>query len=353
MAVFNVVHLTDLHFGEVPNQTNIFSHKVRRKLASIRTGAWRMPASHNPHRAGRAAALLYEETERLETAGDQLDALVLSGDLATTGLQEDLEAAFRYVDVPPASTYFRAPALGERRDSPHLATIAELAEKCILVPGNHDRFQNDKCEAGGKLFDTIFKKYWASNTDGVVATIIPKPFSGPGPPPADGLERLAIIGADGCLRDVADASFKWMQMSQGYVYDDTEKALIAKTEEARRKFPDIVVIWVIHFPPHVTVPLYEVLRNYHLIERASRRLGVAVILSGHTHDNRVYDAGSGSAIWNGGSATQYAEGKGNWIQILQIEVTNNRFVRASRQNYKWKIEHSVLDFFLDSENSLP
>jgi predicted phosphodiesterase len=271
--------------------------------------------------------------------------LILSGDLATTGLPGDLETAFRYVDAPPAFQHFRAPAPGERRGTQHLATIAELAQNCILVPGNHDRFKNNNCEAGGRLFDSIFGKYWAGNTDGVVGKIISKPASKSGPAPADGLERLAIIGADGCLRKTAHASFKWMQKSQGYLYDDTEKALRDKTDEARRQFPDIAVIWVIHFPPHPTLPLYEVLRNYHLIEQASQQIGVAVVLSGHTHHNQVYPAGSGSAIWNGGSATQHAESRGNWIQSLKIEVANNQFVRASRQSYRWEIRGFAHDFF--------
>ena len=277
MAVFNVAHLTDLHFGDVRSIDNFGGNTVRRKLASLWTRNWRMPASNNPQRAEHLAAWLFRETARLEIEGGQLDALVLSGDLATTGLQEDLDAAFRYVDAPPASTYYQTPAAGERRAGPHLATIAGLAQKCVLVPGNHDRFQNNKCEVGGELFDTVFKKYWAGNKAGVLDTIISKPFSGSGPAPSDGLEQLAIIGADGCLRDAEQASSGWMQMGQGYVYPDTEDELIAKTEDARRQFPDITVIWVIHFPPHVSVPLWEVLRNYHLIERASQQLGVAVI----------------------------------------------------------------------------
>ena len=99
--------------------------------------------------------------------------------------------------------------------------------------------------------------------------------------------------------------------------------------------------------------MHEALRHYQLIEQASRQLGVAVILSGHTHYNRAYPAGRGSAIWNGGSATQYAESKGNWVQLLKIEVANNRLVQASRQNYNWKIQNSMHDFFPNSVDTLP
>ena len=118
-------------------------------------------------------------------------------------MKEGLDAALRYVDAPPTFYYFRAPAPGERHDSQHLATVASLAKSCILIPGNHDRFRSNKCQAGGKLFDTVFSKYWAGNKDGVVGKIISKPASAA---LADSLERLAIIGADGCLRDANDAS---------------------------------------------------------------------------------------------------------------------------------------------------
>jgi hypothetical protein len=93
-----------------------------------------------------------------------------------------------------------------------------------------------KEQAPKKKSSFLFSPY------GVVGKIISKPA---GPAPADGLEQLAIIGADGCLRATADASSKWVQKSQGYLYRDTEQALKEKTGEARQQFPEIAVIWVI------------------------------------------------------------------------------------------------------------
>jgi 3',5'-cyclic AMP phosphodiesterase CpdA len=348
MTTFNIVHLTDLHFAEIPKRANIFT-----KIGSIRKGTSRMPPSHNPQVAERVAAWLYAETQQLEAAGDQLDALILSGDLATTGIQDDLEAAFRYVDTPPALRYFGDALPGIPRDSPHLATIAGLAKHCLLIPGNHDRYMDNGGEAGGKVFNRVFKKYWKGNKDGVIGIIIPKPAAGPAGASADGFERLAIIGGDGCLRDAAHASLPTYQWTQGYLYPDTEEEFKAKTLEARRQFPDIAVIWVIHFPPHPSVPSREAMRRYDLIAQASDQLGVAIILSGHTHLNRAYPPGTASAIWNGGSATQFAEKRGNWVQFIKIEVANNRLVSASRQNFKWEKRNSVYDFFPDSLNTIP
>lgn len=44
MAVFNAVHLTDLHFGSVPNRTNALqANTIRRKLGSIWQGSQSYP----------------------------------------------------------------------------------------------------------------------------------------------------------------------------------------------------------------------------------------------------------------------------------------------------------------------
>jgi hypothetical protein len=95
-----------------------------------------------------------------------------------------------------------------------------------------------------------------------------------------------------------------------------------QTEAARNAYPDIVVVWFIYFPPNPDIVLHECLLNYDLVEQASKTYGVAVVLSGHTHRNIVYPARNGCEIWNGGSATQFSEPKGNWIQLLKFEVSH-------------------------------
>jgi hypothetical protein len=331
MAVFNAVHLTDLHFGSVPNRTNALqANTIRRKLGSIWQGSTKLPATQDQGIAERAAAWVYDKSARLQAAGDTLDALVLSGDLATTGLQADLDAALQYIDAPPVNGHFRAPRTGEPPNGPHLATIAGLA-KTFLIPGNHDRYQNNGGDAGGMLFDQVFASYWARNTHGVIASILEKPVPGSS---SNEVEHLALIGVDACLRQNSHANGIGRHWGQGHVYSNTSTELEAKTNFARARYPDIAVIWVVHFPPHL-VGATEQLLHHDLIEKASKRLRVSLILSGHTHENHVYPAGAGSTIWNGGSATQFAESRGNWIQCLDVEIVKNRFVKATRRNYSW------------------
>lgn len=333
MAVFNLVHLTDLHFGHLPNQTNIAQSNLFRRKLGRATRRLLAPATHDLVISERVAAWVFDTSARLEHEDDTLDALVLSGDLATTGQQDDLDAALQYIDAPPAKDFYRAPAPGEEDDSAHLATVAELANLCFLIPGNHDRYKNNSGNAGGTRFDAVFNKYWSNNTHGVIASIIEKPATASS---FDQLERLALVGADGCLRRRADAPMLGaFERSQGFVYPNTLTALKEKTIEARRQFPGITVIWVIHFPPHGNVSWYERMFEYENVEAASKVLNVSVILSGHTHENLVYPVGLGSTIWNGGSATQYAESRGNWIQYLEIEIVKSRLIRAERVNYQY------------------
>jgi predicted phosphodiesterase len=349
MAVFNIIHLTDLHFASVPDRANIFSDaSIRAKLSGLLQGDSFVPSTHDPQIAEGVAAWLYRQRAALEQAGDALDALILSGDLATTGLRDDLDPAFDYVDTAPTNNYYRDARGGEQRVGAHLATIADPSKPCFIVPGNHDRFKNNGCRSGGKLFDTVFDKYWARQTNGVVASILTKLNA------AGEEERLAIIGVDGCLRRRSDATSIVHEMSQGYFYIDALDALRDKTEAARRMYPDIAVVWVVHFPPHHTVSLMETMRDGGFMWAESRNINpnVSMILSGHTHQNQVFPAGAGCTIWNGGSVTQCAEKRGNWLQYLEIEVLGNRFVRATRQNYKWKTVNDETDYHLETTDLL-
>src|SRR5690242_6253557 len=90
------------------------------------------------------------------------------------------------------------------------------------------------------------------------------------------VERLAIIGADVCLRTGTDASISLFEKSQGRVYPVVVEALQDKTDKARKRYPGIAVVWVIHFPPTSLIALYQCLLDYHLVEQASKMSDVDV-----------------------------------------------------------------------------
>jgi predicted MPP superfamily phosphohydrolase len=333
MAVFNIVHLTDLHFGQVSDRKSF-----------TRQWVYQGPPTHNLQRAEHLAAWLYEKTDELEAAGDRLDALVLSGDLATTGIPDDLRTAFKYIDGPATNLYYRDPEPQEaHKGRQHFATISGLARRCILIPGNHDRYKSNYGEPAGAEFNNVFDKYWNKHIEGVVGTVLSKPSNGT-------LECLAVIGADACLRDEKHAT-PFCSMSQGYAYPEMRDALVNKTKAIREVHPNIAVIWFIHFPPWPVFPALRMLQ-YQIIAKASADWGVAVVLSGHTHLNTVLQPTVGTTIWKGGSATQYRERKGHWIQYLEVEVQSDRIVGATRTNLRWTRIGNLYDYFLVGQNFL-
>jgi 3',5'-cyclic AMP phosphodiesterase CpdA len=74
---------------------------------------------------------------------NQIDLLLISGDIATTGLPEDLRIGLRYINNSPVNTYF---------GSDWAATVRSSAFPILLMPGNHDRFQSIKAEPNCRVW---------------------------------------------------------------------------------------------------------------------------------------------------------------------------------------------------------
>src|SRR5689334_15820204 len=113
MTVFHIAHLSDLHFGATSKRGNLQSAGLRRKASALGQGNALMPATHDPRCAEQLAAALYQHEATLRDEGDSLDLLIVSGDLGTTGMQGDLEAAQSYLEAQPSQFWFRRPAPGE------------------------------------------------------------------------------------------------------------------------------------------------------------------------------------------------------------------------------------------------
>lgn len=332
MTVFHIAHLSDLHFGVSPRRGNMASRGLRSKLAAVLAGHGVLPPTHDPDCAEMLAAELYQRANRLDLSDDELDLLIVSGDLATTGLQDDLAAAHRFLESSPDVAFYRNPGPGETPYSADLATLEGIATHQFYVPGNHDRYMNNHFVPGSTLFDTVFSARLGTMKNGVQSILLTK-AGNPGHGNSAQPERLAIIGADGCLRDSNDASTptQLFMKGQGRLYPDTLQELIDRTNLARQAAVDVTVVWVVHFPPHDHVPLLFRMRDFEALESESALLGVKVILSGHTHSNRIYPAFRGCEVWNCGSSAQYLEKRGNWFNMLDIEITNNSLVGIRRE----------------------
>jgi 3',5'-cyclic AMP phosphodiesterase CpdA len=306
MESFRLVQLSDLHIAVRPYVES---------LPDWWQHGWQFPrgtlglfsaSSHDPDILDAAVRAVYERRQ-------DLDAVLLTGDLATTGSMNDLVMARAHVEVPAISLH---------RSAARLATLASSGLPVILLPGNHDRYRNRAFGAGGRNFEQVFASWNAPR--GVQSTVLQL-----------GNERLALVCADFCLANDLDASSIFGRLGQGFAYDSILVALEQETRSYRSQ--GVGVIWVIHFPP-----LYPgisrdlaLLNEAALIARANT-CGVLHILAGHTHRSLLYPPAPGPAIevFCAGTACQYVAPGGNVIHLLDVTVDAGR-VSVSRADLRW------------------
>jgi len=248
---------------------------------------------------------------------DSLDAIVITGDIATTGLEHDLEKARIFIEGPPNP---EDPRISEDG----IATVSGLGVKhIILLPGNHDRYREWRdplglvslgYTPGNKMFHDVFHRHWRND---VKITPIEK----------DGL-AVVICAADFSLRRWQDARLplpsNWH--AQGLVYtNDILPELVSQTQAARtdclRRDLEIVIIWALHFPPAFpnASSVMKLLDEQHVIA-AANECEVAFILAGHTHKQVAYPLPNSSAyVFCAGSASQADVEEGNYCQIISID----------------------------------
>lgn len=225
-------------------------------------------------------ALYYCLCAFIESEAPNLDAIVITGDLATTGFRKDLDRALSFLEAPLTPSISPVPF-----------------QKKLLLPGNHDRFiySDDGVlyAPGGTLFDQILRRYWS----GPVMDY--KPLR-------KGYLSVIVVAADFSLQSKNHCTFPLLRVSrlaQGYVYPDILKAMVARTKQVCAQEEDEgylpVVFWAVHFPPffvHANATrashlLYKLTKNL-ILEKslmdAAKKEGIAAILAGHTHEAQDY-----------------------------------------------------------------
>jgi len=376
MASINILHASDLHislhkqlrspidrFGDLRDPWNISPHGIGEKLQVVNnliTAWWKKMAasSYDPEILEALAEFIYQNARSkldengdsiVEDGEDKLDAVVLTGDLATTGTSDDIERVSKFLRARSSS---KCPHKSDESDY-RGATLSAVKLPILCLPGNHDRFipTRDRYkkiypkfyEPGGTNFDRQLFDYGHQPVQGieVPATLSNKKKL-----------RVVILGADFSLETFDDHEGLYGWLAQGKAYSDKRRELALQTEKLRNERKDnevLCVLWAMHFPPGF--PRYpdhgRLLREEKVIGHANRT-GVRAILAGHTHEQITY-RNPGSAFWVFccGTTTQHepqsmSQGlyspdlsTGNFFQIITVTADDTGRVEVFGRDYRY------------------
>lgn len=226
----------------------------------------------------------------------QLDRLVVLGDLATTGLDDDLAVAEQVFLDDRTKEHLNA-ALEPR--------LGGLGIPLHVVPGNHDRYKDDFATPGCQNFDEVFHSVY-SPSKGVCSDKI----SG------DGID-LALISADFCFAEGADISYI-RRLGRGAVDDIVLSELDHQTRIFQREHPNMPVVWALHFSPADGVSTALVLEEREKIMHLATMLGVNHIFCGHTH-LRKREIGTHPHIYCAGSVASVDSSDNHFLHVCTLD----------------------------------
>lgn len=289
MTTFRVLHVSDLHTAHRPKLVSVLD---------VRHGSVRDVI--NLSVASSYSKDLLDALESFLATRQDLDAVVITGDLATTGLADDLAVATAFVQ--------RIRAQGHR---------------VVVIPGNHDRFDGPLCAPGGTKFEQSFVE-WKGRQQRV---------SGPYVLEQDA-KFLAIVAADLSLPAGYPNLGTLGRFGQGVATGAAVSELEQLTTQLRNEYAPLAVVWAVHFParfPGISDQL-RLLKDDDLLS-AAKRSGITAVLSGHTHLPAIYF--SGVPVLCAGSATQHICPDGNFVHDTAFHLLADGSVEVARTDFRW------------------
>lgn len=263
MESFQLVHASDLHFYA----RNVHAGTPLLPAPAVRARKRFLLSSHNHEIAVRFR-------DFVDTQLRSRDAMIITGDLATTGERQDLGAA---------------------RDFLEAWIQANPARPLVLLPGNHDRYTSDRIlgrptgRPGGVAYHQVFREYAAPRPGGApesetygriyVEPRLVRPRLG---------QRLILISADFTLASNDKQYSLFGRFGLGRATAGTMEKLVEVTRKMvhRHSRERVFVIWCLHFNPDYSRPnLWLRLLERRRVRSAlkDRSLRVAAVLCGHTH----------------------------------------------------------------------
>lgn len=272
--------------------------------------------SFSPHKAASYDDVpLLAAADFLERVSPDLDLLVVLGDLATTGMDEDLSVAsdvFLHDGIPEHLNADLAPRLGG------------LGIPMHVVPGNHDRYQDDWATPGGTGFDRVFSSIYKP-TKGVCSQSLEN----------DDL-AMGIISADFSFAAGTDAKY-WRRLGRGAVDDIVLSELDYQTRTWQRNHPGMPAMWALHFSPADGVKTSLVLEEREKVTDLAVKLNVNHIFCGHTH-LRKREIGTHPHIYCSGSVSAIDSIDKHYVHICTLEKDTSDLLQLRVFDFKYN-EH--------------
>jgi 3',5'-cyclic AMP phosphodiesterase CpdA len=314
-TTFSYVHLSDFHFCTEPlrlNALNLIKRDVRKTIDTWRAQGQQFgiasvakPASYVPSITSGVAQFCLKHTH-------SIDGIIISGDLATTGMATDIGVARAFVDDAPLSGF---------RSESHRPTLQSARRPIYVLPGNHDRYANNYATTNSRLFDFAFESY-LHNFNGYVGHWVRRKTG----------QYLGFVYADFTLRARSDATTRLGAYGQGRVYQDVFDDLKKRTFALRSKYSGINLCWMLHFAPF-DCGLHLELVDWQQIAQAASAAGVSITLCGHTHAQAKIQS-HGHTIYCAGSAGCVDSENSSTVHVLRFEIDGSNF-NVRRENYNW------------------
>lgn len=323
MATFNLVHISDLHFAVEQARSNPFEDRRYVELLLDFNNRY-LPSTF----CARKAVVL---ADTLGVGKDNIDVLLITGDIATSGSMEDLSSAKEWITGNASAEHVpRIVGFDLPNEFIRLGDVTPL----VILPGNHDRFSGKKNSPGSPNFETVFGVNWDLGRGSTTLTSFHgiREFN----LKKDG-EHLSILSADLTLKAESDADRRWGYLGQGYAYDDVCQGLVQATAKCVETNPNVYVIWATHFPPdfeHKKVGSCLKLLNSGKLVKAATDAGVNLIFCGHTHIRDVYKV-AGVNVICAGTAIAFGKQEAHSFNAITLETQGGKLTKAAVIDFLW------------------
>lgn len=258
---------------------------------------------------------------------NNLDGIIISGDISNTGASGDLLLAKEFLFCRSEEPHNPPWMISTKKPS-----LCPTEKPIVFLPGNHDRFNVPLFNPGSIEFNRIFSQFWQGNSYGITCNLLPNNEN----------PQLAIISADFSLESWFDC-LPLFYFGLGKVYPDKLSNLVHVTNQTKKKHL-IPIVWAIHFAPdvltHAEDPVPTTLKlidSDSFIERAELN-EIRYILCGHLHRNiRPYDGDwqKKVKIFSAGSCACKSSKQMPMLYFLEIEIINNDINEIRISPYEW------------------